>query len=30
VKKGSGQIPMQSFDIGNYYLLRGKTFNPWL
>lgn len=30
VKKGSGQLPAQRFDIGNYYMLRGKTFRAWL
>ena len=30
VRKGSGQLPAKGFNIGQHYLLRGKTFNAWL
>jgi hypothetical protein len=30
IKKGSGQLPEGKFDIGEHYVLRGKSFEAWL
>jgi len=30
LKKGSGSFAAEPFDIGDHYLLRGKTFQAWL
>jgi O-methyltransferase len=30
ITKGSGSVPLENFDIADYYVLRGKTFGAWL
>jgi hypothetical protein len=30
VTKGRGSVPLGDFDIGDYYMLHGKTFHPYL
>jgi O-methyltransferase len=30
ITKGNGSVPLENFDIADYYVLRGKTFGAWL
>lgn len=30
IKKGDGEVPVNNFNIGDHYLMRGKAFGAWL